>query len=57
MSREQRYLIYEIEDGRLQVWGLYDTYEAAAARIARSGLSASKIAAVDYFPPEKVKKR
>jgi hypothetical protein len=51
MSNEQRYLIFLIEDGRMQDFGLYETRAAAEKRVAAMGLAASwKIAAINYWP-------
>jgi hypothetical protein len=56
--RQARYLIFRIEDGRLQDFGLYDTYEAAKKRKASAGLLDDwKIATIDYWPESVPAKR
>jgi hypothetical protein len=53
MSRHERYLLFQIEDGRLMAWGLYDTYEAAKEQMVSAGLSAAwKIASVYHWSTE-----
>ena len=49
----ERYLIFRIEDGRLETWGVYDTYEAAKERKASSGLLDDwKIATIKHYSTE-----
>jgi hypothetical protein len=55
--KQDRYLIFQVKDGRLETFGLCDTYAAAEKRVASAGLSAEwKIATIAYWPepvPEK----
>jgi hypothetical protein len=48
--KPEGYLIFRVENGRLQDYGLYGTRSAAEERIAGAGLSADwKIAAINCW--------
>jgi hypothetical protein len=52
--RSEGYLIFRIQDGRLEDCGLYETYEAAKARMASAGLSTDwKIAPITCWLRER----
>ena len=50
VQRTESYMILRVNDGRLEDWGLHETYEAAKKRMAGSGLDASwKIAVINCY--------
>jgi hypothetical protein len=61
VEKSEGYLIFRVENGRLENCGLYETRAAAERRMAAMGLSAEwKIAAIDCWfqatPNERAKK-
>jgi len=54
--KSEGYLIFRVGNGRLEDWGLYETYEAAKKHMAASGLSAEwKIATINCYFRTKTK--
>jgi hypothetical protein len=50
LLKTEGYLIFRIEDGQLEDYGLYETRAAAEERMASAGLAVSwKIAAIDCW--------
>jgi hypothetical protein len=48
--KTEGYLIFRVENGRLEDFGLYETYAAAKERIAAAGLAADwKIATIHCY--------